>query len=225
MAVISVAAFAGGCAAGHIAPLSKAPQEVSVGLSEAQIELRVQADALRRTPWDGEEAADKDAGAFSVGQLFGILVDGMGPADTDGLPPSASDVPALSADATRYLSSLETRFAGETARADAVNRAVEARAVLTRRFISAASHVVAGHRMTAAGASDPETVQADLSLITDVVARLKDQYATFAEVASALGPAPAGPRPATLTDALTRWDGEIDALEILKRSIASGRLS
>ncbi len=231
LAVGVLMAGLGGCAAGHIAPLSKPVQSVQMGLTDAQIELRVQADALRRTPWDGADAAPAQASGtgFSVGQIFGMLVDGLPsgePAQPQDPSGDTAPQPALSTVAERYLASIETVAPGPEARDQAVLRDMVRRTTLTRRFVSAACKVVADHRIAGLPAGDDrsEDIRNDYVLITDMLAQLQAQMATFDEVAGALSGTETAPDP-LMAQALTQWRGEVDALAVLKRSIGASPLS
>ncbi len=225
VSVIAVALAASGCAAGHIEPLSKPVKAVEVGLSDHQIELRVQSDALRRAPWTAETAA---SGGFTVGRLLGVLVDGMGPGAGTADTPAAGALAAgssgtLSSGARQYLAKLETEGSQPADRLARVETDLAGRVDLTRRFVSAASHVVAAHRVSAPTGAGTETAQEDLRLIRETLAALRTQRATFEEVIATLRDE-AGQRPAA-KQSLEAFTGEIASLEILKQSVALDSLS
>ncbi len=221
-ALVVTGALAAGCAAGHIERFSQPADDVTIGLAPDQVELRVQADAARRTPWQG---GPEDESGLSMGALFDILVDGMPSAESPSSDPAATMAQAggLSEEARRYLTVLKADFEAPADQAAAVKRHLTARTTVTRQFISAASHVAAGLRLKHLDFTADESVREDLRLIAETLSRLKAQRATFGEVASILAVNDATAQ--DLPQALDRLDQAISALELLTRSMGSDRLS
>ncbi|MGF1455531.1 MAG: hypothetical protein ACFB6R_09165 [Alphaproteobacteria bacterium] len=216
------------CAAGHIEPLSQPVKSVTIGLSDAQVDLRAMAEKARRTPWT---AVTGNAPAFSASTVLTVLLDGLGALvdDEDGsvetAPPART---VLSANAQSYLSSLSDRSEASL-RMASLQDDVSERIRITRSFMGAASTVLAGHRLEAGAGGAPVDREAagrdasdreadDRDVIAATIEALKEQHAVFAEVSGALF---ANGASGTLVfRALGVWHQDLAALERLQRSLS-----
>ncbi len=209
------------CAAGHIKPFSKPVANVSVGLTEAQTELQVTADGLARTPWQKEET---DAAAFTVTSVFSVLVDGLGSlaSGEEGEGDAQSFSGDLTPSAQAYLKALERNAADPALRLASLETHLTGRIKTTRRFLTAASQVIAAHRLAGRSTGDFD-VRKDLALIAETATSLEQQHETFAEVMGVL--MTSGQSGSTAARALGIWQQDIAALDLLSRSVAATPLS
>lgn len=209
-----VAPALGACAAGKIEPFSKPVQSVTVGLTDAQTELRVVADAIERTPWaDGGGASS----SLSIASVFAVLVSGIGAAEPDAESPEVGTAAPLSASAKAYRAVIE---AEGSAPGDRLARDVAARIRLTRRLLSAGSQVMAAHRVQVQNGLSAEQAD-DQDILGRAARQLQEQHGVIAETAATLAPATL----AGLTDAMSVWEEDIAALERLQSVAAAGLAS
>lgn len=223
--VIAAGIALSGCAAGHIEPFSKPVQSVTVGLTEAQTELRVSGDALKRTPWLDPEQRNA---SLSLTSVFTVLVDGLGAVTGQGGDQAETPVrPALahlSEPARAYVERLDAHGERPGLQLAAVETDLAGRIKITRRFLTAASQVLASHRLEASDrAGFVHHARDDMALIADVADTLQTQHRIFTEVTGAL--TVAGGSSSMAVRGLGVWYEDIVALDLLAKSVSDTTLS